>query len=190
MSEEKNNNTEMVAAGRSNAADDTKEKLSADAGGLGPMHAGSIVIGRVDEIVGEGGVEKRDYVPIGHELCVLLKYWVTTLTDLDFDSFLYASTGSSEWRTRAFARRRLNRLLQVIGKEAGEKAYHEAEAEFRKRYKVSDEEWRIFTMGTEQEVREFQDKLHREMLPNETKTEVSKVLDGSGDPTTSEMSAP
>ena len=178
MSEEQNN-TE-IAAGRSNTADDTREKLSEDAGGLGPMQVGALTIGRVDEIVGEGGVEKPDFVPIGHEVHVLLKYWVTTLTDLDFDSFLYASTGSSEWRTRAFARRRLNRLLKVIGKEAGEKAYREAEAEFRKRYKVSDEEWRIFTTGTEQEVREFQDKLHRDIFPKDNETKSGPGSEGQG----------
>jgi hypothetical protein len=41
--------------------DDTK-KLSEDARGLGPMQAGPFTVGRVDEIVGEGGVEVPGFV--------------------------------------------------------------------------------------------------------------------------------
>ena len=35
MSEEENRSTEIFAAGKSNTADDTRKKLSADASGLG-----------------------------------------------------------------------------------------------------------------------------------------------------------
>jgi hypothetical protein len=60
MSEEKNN-TKMSAAGSGNAADETKQKLSEDARGLGPRQAGRFAIGLVDEFVGEGGVEVPEF---------------------------------------------------------------------------------------------------------------------------------
>ncbi|MGA9389794.1 MAG: hypothetical protein WBV69_05035 [Candidatus Sulfotelmatobacter sp.] len=51
---EENKNAKMSEA--ESTVHETK-KLSEDARGLGPMQAGPFAIGRVDEIVGEGGVE-------------------------------------------------------------------------------------------------------------------------------------
>src|ERR1035441_7807839 len=129
MMSEEQNNAEMFAAGN-NVADDTKEKLSADAGGLGPMHAGSIVIGLVDEIVGEGGVEVPGCVATQYEWIQIVKHWAAEMIDSDFDYFLYGSTGSTEWRIREYAERRLNTIAKSIGEEEVKRAVTEAKGGF------------------------------------------------------------
>jgi len=107
------------------------------------MRTGQFVVGLVDEIVGEGGVEVPEFVAIKYELLVLVRHWATEITDLEFDYFIHTSTGSREWRTKAFAHRRLDRLVQVLGQETVDKAYIEAEEVFRTGHKFGDEEWRL-----------------------------------------------
>ena len=127
MSEEINN-SETTQAG--NTADANNQKLSEDAAGLGPMRLGSIAIGRVDEIVGEGGVEVPGLVDTKYESLVLVRHWAAEIVELDFDYFLYGSTGSSEWRTREYAHRRLNTIAKAIGEEEVKRAFKQAEQDF------------------------------------------------------------
>src|SRR5439155_295478 len=113
MSQE-NKNVKMSKM--ASTADDTKQ-LSEDARGLGPRQAGSLVIGMVDMIVGENGVEVPAFVATKNEILQLVRYWAMEIIDLDFTFFLYCCTGSSEWRTREFANRRLNTISKLIGEE-------------------------------------------------------------------------
>jgi hypothetical protein len=87
MSEE-NNKTET--SDERSMADDNK-KLSDDARGLGPMNTGSVVIGLVDEIVGDGGVEVPGCVATKYEWIQILKHWASEIIDLDFSYFAYGS---------------------------------------------------------------------------------------------------
>jgi hypothetical protein len=48
--------------------------------------------------------------------------------------------------------RRLNRLSEILGPEEMQRAHKAAVASFRKhRPKLTDEDWRVFTEGTEEE---------------------------------------
>ena len=149
MSEE-NNNAGMSES--ASAPDDTK-KLSEDARGLGPRHAGPFAIGVVDEIVGEGGVEVPGFVATKNEILQLVRYWATEILDLDFDYFLTGCTGSSEWRTSEFANRRLNTSRKFIGDEEAAKAFMQAEQAFGQR--VDQRAWKIFMEGTTEEQEAF-----------------------------------
>jgi len=66
MMSQENSNTE-ISVTRS-TADGTK-RPSEDARDLGPMQAGLFVIGRMDKIVGEGGVEVPGYVVTKYSVC-------------------------------------------------------------------------------------------------------------------------
>jgi hypothetical protein len=124
-------------------ADDTR-KLSEDARGLGPMDAGSIVIGQVDEIVGEGGVEVPGCVVTKYELLKIAEHWAATIVDLDFSAF-QGSSGSWEWRTLEYAHRRLNTIAKSIGEEELETVFKQAEREFSNGVEQSD--WKTFLEG-------------------------------------------
>lgn len=76
MSEE--NNTEMFAERSSNVANSTK-KVSEDALGLGPKQAGRFMIGFVDRIAGEGGLEVPGFVATKDETLQLVRYWATEI---------------------------------------------------------------------------------------------------------------
>src|ERR1700730_13252943 len=142
MSKERNN--EIYPAGSRNPPAETK-RLSEDAQGLGPPQAGPFVIGVVDMIVGEGGVEVPGFVATKNEILQLARYWATEIIDLNFEFFLYQSTGSSEWRTREFAHRRLNTIGKLIGEEEVTKAFRQAEQAFANG--TDQEAWKSFTEG-------------------------------------------
>lgn len=157
MSEE-NNNEKMLEA-RSTA--DESKRLSEDARGLGPSETGMFVIGLVDSIVGEDGAEVPELVATKYESLVLVRHWATEIIDLDFMYFLYGCTGSSEWRTRVYANRRLNTLANVIGDEEVTKAFRQAEDAFGK--SVDQRAWKIFMEGTKEEQERFQQEVQEKL---------------------------
>jgi hypothetical protein len=123
-----------------------------DTDGLGTVVAGPFVVGRVDEINGEDGKEVTEFVACRHELKQLAEYWSLERIEHDFNWFICQSTGSREWRWSVYIDRRLNRLSELLGPEAMPKILTGAVASFRKqRPKLTDEDWRIFTGGTEAE---------------------------------------
>ena len=122
-----------------------------DTEGLGVMTDGRFMIGSVDEINGGGGQEVPEFVATRHELEQLAAYWWTERINHDWDYFVYQSSGSSEWRRSVYTNRRLNRLYDIFGQEAMDKVIDDATARWRKLYKISDEDWRVFTQGSDQE---------------------------------------
>jgi hypothetical protein len=102
---------------------DETQKLSENTGGLGPMQVGAFTIGRVEEVVGEGGLEMPGYKATKYQAIQIIKLWAAEMIDSDFDYFLYGSTGSTEWRTREYANRRLNTIAKSIGEEEVKRAF-------------------------------------------------------------------
>jgi hypothetical protein len=134
-----------------------------DTEGLGTMAVGPFIMGSVDAINGEGGREVPEFVATRHELKQLAAYWAEERLEQDFDWFLYQSSGSSEWRWSAFINRRLNRLAEVLGQEAMRVVQDDAIVSFRKRYpKITDEDWRVFTTGSEEEQEVWRNKVFGE----------------------------
>jgi hypothetical protein len=130
-----------------------------DTEGLGAMAiAGDgLIIGSVEAINGHDG-EEVEFPVTRHELRALAAYWWTERLDHDFDWFVYQQTGSSEWRWSVYITRRLNRLGQILGEEAVDKAFDDAAARWRKLYKISDEDWRVFVQGTDEEQEAWREK--------------------------------
>jgi hypothetical protein len=163
---EENKNAKMSEA--ESTVYETK-KLSEDARGLGPMQAGPFAIGRVDEIIGEGGVEVPGCVATKYEWIQIVKHWSTGIIDSDFSYFLYACTGSSEWRTREYANRRLNTIAKSIGEEEVQRAFKQAEQDFAK--SVDQRAWKIFMEGTKEEQERFQQEVQQELAGDRVSTD-------------------
>jgi hypothetical protein len=123
-----------------------------DTAGLGTMAVGPFVVGGVDAINSENGKEMPEFVPTRHELKKLAEYWALERLERDFYWFVCQQTGSSEWRWSVHITRRLDRLSEVLGPEAMRTAREAAVASFRRhRAEFTDEDWRVFTEGAEEE---------------------------------------
>lgn len=157
MSEENKNS--KISEPESTA--DDSQKLSEDARGLGPRQTGPLMSGLVDMIVGEGGLEVPGLAPTKYETLLLVRSWAAEILDLDFGFFLYGSVGSSEWRTREYANRRLNTIAKSIGEEAVKKAFKQAEETFAKG--VDPQAWKIFMEGTKEEQESFQEEVQKKL---------------------------
>jgi hypothetical protein len=134
-----------------------------DTEGLGTMAIGPLIVGDIDAINGEGGKEVPDLVPTKHELCQLAEYWLKQRIERDFVWFVNQTVGSGEWRWSEYISRRLDRLHLALGLDSMLKARENAFATFRKQYpKITDEDWRVFTEGSEEEQEAWREKLWAE----------------------------
>ena len=114
-----------------------------DSDGLGYIHfRGSDVIGLVDHVNGCDAKVCPEFTPTHHELKQLAKHWIERKLDLDFYWHQTQCTGSSEWREREFAARRLNRLSNLLGHEQITKL--EAEVADTLRDRFGAEPWDSF----------------------------------------------
>lgn len=131
-----------------------------DTEGLGTMVVGGGIIGRIDEINGEDGKEMPEFVATTHELKQLAGYWAKERIKHDFDYFVYQSSGSREWRWSVYIGHQLSRLAELLGKEAMRGVWDNAVASFREHNtKITDEDWRIFTKGSENEREAWRNKV-------------------------------
>jgi hypothetical protein len=158
MLEEKNDAEKST---KESTEDETKQ-LSLDAQGLGPRQASPFTVGFVDMVVGKGGLEVPGFVATKHEILQLVRYWATEIIDLDFEFFLYGCVGSSEWRTREFAHRRLDRITNLIGEEEATTAWKQAEQAYSQR--VDQRAWKIFMEGTQEQQEAFQREVCERLL--------------------------
>jgi hypothetical protein len=154
----------------SNNLSDYLDRLEKSAGsnrdtdGLGAMAiaGGGLIIGSVDAINGHDG-EEVEFPVTRHELKQLAECWALERIEQDFNWFVTETSGSSEWRWSTYVNRRLNRLAQVLGSEAMSKVRQQAVQAFRKRRpKISDADWRVFTEGTQEEQDAWRDKVFGE----------------------------
>ena len=158
MSEENND----AKKSKKESTEDETQQLSLDAQALGPRQAGPFTVGLVDMIVGKRGLEVPGFVATKHEIIQLVRYWATEIIDLDFEFFLYGCTGSSEWRTREFANRRLDRITNLIGEEEATKAWKQAEQAYSQR--VDQRAWKILIEGTQEQQEAFQREVCERLL--------------------------
>ena len=154
-----------------------KTKLSTDSEGLGAWGnkiAGTV--GYVSEVNGSEAREVPEFVPTRHELIQIAKYWYLRQLDNDFYFFVFAQTGSSEWRENAYANRRINRIAEILPEQELNQAIEEVERDF-KQDKISDADWDIFKNGTQEQWKSFQEKCWLESQNSETpETEGKKQL--------------
>lgn len=136
---------------------------NADNSGLGPIGQG-IIIGYVDQVNGSGAEEFEGFVPTRYELIQLAKHWAKVAIDIEYFWFCYEQPSSSEIRLRPFAWRRVNRIADVLGDEAVQKAVDAAYEEYGKRQDART--WNIFLNGTPEERKALQDEIAREIAGN------------------------
>jgi hypothetical protein len=87
---------------------------------------------------------------------------------IQFDYFLYTSTGSTEWRLDAFASRRVDRIATLLGEGEVQKVIQEAEEKFSKT--TNPRAWAIFKNGTPAEQEAFQDEVLRSISEHDDDT--------------------
>lgn len=158
---------------RETAKKSAAPRLTDEARGLGPRQTGPFSFGVVNTIVGEGGVEVPGFVPTKNEILQLVRYWATEIIDLDFSFFLHGATGSSEWRTREFANRRLNTISELIGQQEVTTAVEQATETFARR--VDARAWKVFWEGTKGEQEEFQQFVQEQLERDITESRKSQT---------------
>jgi hypothetical protein len=127
----------------------------------------------VSEVNGPDSAEMPEYVPTRHELLQLAKYWATLALDLQFDFFLYGQTGSSEYRRDAFAKRRIGRIAEILGREDIDKVIDQVYEEYGK--KQDARAWTIFMTGTPEEQEAFQDEIQRRICEASERADCSPL---------------
>lgn len=103
------------------------------------------VFGHVDEVNGEGAAEVSGFVPSRHELIQLAEYWERIALKEEWWWFLTGQTGGDISRLITFARRRIDRIWNLLGKEEVKPAIDRVYAEFEK--ENDPRLWDIFLHG-------------------------------------------
>ncbi len=134
----------------------TPNIVNADNAGLEPIRGNSILIGHVSEVNGWGAGELPGFVPTRHELCLLVKCWMTEVIDFDFFFFCCEQWCSSGIRRRKLSLRRIDRIAAFIGEDAVGRAIDEAYEEYGRQQ--DSESWRVYLHGTEDEQRALKAK--------------------------------
>jgi hypothetical protein len=101
--------------------------------------------GFVSEIHGKGGTEVSGYPLTRNELEVLAKYHIREYYDISLTQFEVGGACNTDYRRRAFANLRLERIEQLIGTEPIQKFWAEIEEEWREKF--GDELWQRFNDG-------------------------------------------
>lgn len=102
-----------------------------DAQGIGYFPLGNAgVVGYVDSVNGAASEACWEFNATKHEMKTIAKHWYRELTKIDLFWFQHQTSGSIEWRTAIYARRRLNRLRNHIGDMVDE-AIAEVDSEFQ-----------------------------------------------------------
>jgi hypothetical protein len=104
--------------------------------------------------------EVPEYVPTRRELKRLAVFWAVEYIANRWWWFAYQQTGSAERSERHEALSHLNRMGEILGSETMEIVWRDAEALVRKNSpKLTDEDWRVFTKGTEDEQQAWREKI-------------------------------
>ena len=138
------------------------------------------LIGCVDEVNGEGAAEVSGFVPTRHELIQLVQYWERIALKEEWFCFIYGQTGTDITRRIAFARRRIDRIWDLIGKEEVQQAIDAARAEFAK--DIEPKLWDVFLHGDEGQWRAVQEETWRRLEEEESKRAAAgQIMSGHSD---------
>ena len=89
---------------------------------------------RISEILRNDDSEEPDFVPTRDELLHIVKHWRRTVLADDFFRFYSGQISGGDSRKAAFAGNRINSIASLLGDESVDRAYEEAEKEFRAKY--------------------------------------------------------
>ena len=97
------------------------------------------------------------YVPTRRELKRLAVYWALEYIANRFWWFTYQQTCAADRWDRDEALYHLNRMGEILGSKIMEIVWSDAEASFRKG--LTDEDWRVYTSGTEDEQQAYRERI-------------------------------
>ncbi len=114
--------------------------------------------GKASQALGKDLAEVHGFVPMRHELLVLVKSWMTQMIEDAFFAFCWPGTyrSGTDCLRDEVAAQRINSIEALVGEAAVERAISEAYEEFGKGDR--GEAGRIYLHGTSEEVDDF----HRE----------------------------
>ena len=115
---------------------------------LGPIGL-HLTIGNVPRVNGEDAEEILGYVCSRHELIQLVEHWWAEVLWIGWKSRILGVEGSEESRVYKYANRRIDQIGSLIGEEEAERGIAAAESKFKN--SVTEENWRIFIEGSEEE---------------------------------------
>jgi hypothetical protein len=122
---------------------------------------GNLGFAVVDEVNGPSAAEIVGYVPTGHELIHLVKYWYGRILHDYWSFFVTSQTGTSEFRLRCYAEWRIGLAAAAIGQEPVDQAIQDVRDKFKAM--VNDAPlWDIFENGTAEQWDAVQDETYRE----------------------------
>jgi hypothetical protein len=133
-------------------------ETNADNKDLMPWGNKTIIVGYVDEVNGAAASESWGFVPTRHELIQLVEYWERIALEDEWFWFTTGQVGSDDRRQRAFARRRVNRIWDLLGDEV-EQAIDRVHKEFAK--DIDPKLWDIFLHGDEAQWTAVQEETYR-----------------------------
>jgi hypothetical protein len=134
---------------------------NADNDNIKPMVGNGFIIGSVDEVNGEGGKEMPSFIPTLDELLQIVKYWFNKRLETDWFFFNTGTTGSSEWRLKVFANRRIAKIASIVGENDVRQAIDEVYGEFREQHSENMRLWQIFRKGDQRQWDVVQDEFNR-----------------------------
>lgn len=110
--------------------------------GIAPMKVGGMIIGYVDEIHGQGGMEIVGFAPIRHELLQLVKFWAKTVVNCRWRWFVTGGQGSDDIRVHRYGMQRIEEIEQHIGQATVDRAVAEEWDEYSNG--INAEHWDAF----------------------------------------------
>jgi len=105
-------------------------------------------LGYAYEVDGAGAIEVPEYNPTRHELIQLVKYWAKVVLEIDYDFFLTGGVDNDFRRLEPFGCCRINRIEELLGKKAVERAVNKVYAEFGE--KLNKMDWDSFLRAKEE----------------------------------------
>ena len=99
-------------------------------------------IGYIENVNGPGARGCWEFQATHHEMKIIAKHWYRQLTEIDLFWFQHQTSGSTEWRSVEYAKRRIQRIRYWIGDAPILEAVYEVDAEFRQ--ELGDAEWKRF----------------------------------------------
>ncbi|MCP4611255.1 MAG: hypothetical protein GY845_21300 [Planctomycetes bacterium] len=111
-----------------------------DTRGLKPTKVDGVQVGYMDMIHGKGGEGIPGLVATRHELMLLAKDWWGVILRNDYFAWLHEGLYIN--RQSAYAYRRLNRIVKLIGNDAVDLAFDDAQFEYGEKQNPAD--WNLF----------------------------------------------
>jgi hypothetical protein len=111
-----------------------------ESAGLAPSGAPWLPIGMVRGVNDRWACLVEGFRPTEYELVVLAKHYLDEIMNIDFFYRWHQTTGSSEWRTQAFASRRLDAIEQALGEAKFNAVIAKRLAGWRQKFADADKE--------------------------------------------------